>query len=392
MEQSIPKKSVSKFLKRYHSRETIRSYQRVLVAFLDYVFDIEQTHRVDGPGSAPDIEFYDRLALDYLDESRDYAGDLAEYIAARGPAPAPGTIRKDKTVIIGWLGANKIFLHPQETRGIRTGGRARTRDRIPTPDELKQIMEHCDLQMRLYLLMLSSSGMRPGEAIRLQWTDIDEARGRVFIRAEITKTRESRVCFISREAMDLYQQWKVYYPRYLEKIDALTPWADTTSDTRLIFPTTYNSILEKFTRALKKAGLDERDPSTRRTVIHLHGLRKYFRTRLPMGGATVDVTEELMGHEGYLSGSYLRLTEADLEAAYRQTEPALWIYRTKPINEGELKQLESENRELRGELADIQRQIATMNAMQADINANPEALQRLVDARIKELMGKSSGA
>lgn len=388
MEQAIPKKSISKFLKRYHSRETIRSYQRVLVAFLDYVFDIEQTHRVDGPRSAPDIEFYDRLAIDYLDEPRDHAGDLAEYIGARGPAPAPATIQKDKTVIISWLGANKIFLHPQETRGIRTGGRARTRDRIPTPGELKQIMEHCDLQMRLYLLMLSSSGMRPGEAIRLQWADIDETRGRVFIRAEITKTRESRICFISREAMDLYQQWKIYYPRYLEKKDALTPWADAVSDTRLVFPTTYNSILDKFTRALKKAGLDERDPSTRRTVIHLHGLRKYFRTRLPMGGATVDVTEALMGHEGYLSGSYLRLTEADLEATYRQAEPEIWIYKTRPINEEQLKQLESENQELRGELNQVQQQIATLSDATSIANKGLEAILQNPDkfAKLQKLL------
>ncbi len=387
MEQTIPKKSISKFLKRYHNPETLRSYQRCLVKFVGYVFDIEQTHRVDGARSAPDLEFYDRLAIEYLTEPRDYAGDLAEFVASLGSAP-PATKRGHKSVVINWLAANKIFLHPQETRGIRTNGRARTRDRIPTTAELKQIMEHCDLQMRLYLLVLSSSGMRPGEAIQLQWTDIDEARGRVFIRAEIAKNKESRICFISQEAMELYQQWKVFYPRYLEKKDALTPWADTVSDTRRIFPATYNATLEKFTRALRKAGLDERDPSTRRTVIHFHGMRKFFRTRLPMGGATVDVTEEIMGHEGYLSGSYLRLTEADLERAYRQAEHELWIYKTKPINEGELKHLESENRELRGELVDIRRQIAMMNAMQADINANPEALQRLVDERIKALMGE----
>lgn len=375
MEQTIPKKSVSKFLKRYRSFETVRSYQRCLVKFLDYVFDLDQTRRVDGARSAPDLEYYDRLALEYLAEPRDHAGDLAEFVAFLGSAP-PTTKRGYKSVVVSWLAANKLYLHPQETRRIRTAGRARTRDRIPTREEIRQVLEHCDLLLRLFLMILSSTGMRPGEALHLLWTDIDEVRGRVFLRAEITKTRESRVCYMSLEAMEMYQQWGAYYPQYLKKRRALTPWAgrDADTDTRRVFPLTYNAVLEKFTRALQKAGLDERDPSTRRHVIHFHGMRKFFRTRLPMGGATVDVTEELMGHEGYLAGSYVRLTEADLKAAYRQAEHELWIYKTRPINDEELKQLESENRELRGELDQIQQQIGEIN--EAIVTARMAVLAR----------------
>jgi prefoldin subunit 5 len=48
--------------------------------------------------------------------------------------------------------------------------------------------------------------------------------------------------------------------------------------------------------------------------------------------------------------------------------------------------LKEENITLRAELTQIQRQIATMNAMQADVSATPEALQQLVDERIKALM------
>lgn len=387
MQKTAPKKSISKFLKRYHSWETIRSYKTSLVKFLDYVFDIEQTHRVNGARSAPDLKVYDPLALDYLSEPRDYAGDLAEFVASLGAAP-PSTKRTYKSVVVNWFAANKIFLHPQETRGIRTSGRARTRDRIPTPEELKQIMEHCDLQMRFYLLLLSSTGMRPGEAIQLRWDDIDEDRGRIFIRAEITKNRESRICFMSTEAMELYRQWVAYYPKYVEKKDAITSWAEFESDTRLIFPVAYNAVLDKFTRALQKAGLNERDPSTRRHVIHFHGMRKYFRTRLPMGGATVDVTEELMGHEGYLAGSYLRLTEEDLETAYREAEHELWVYKTRPINEEELKRVEADYRDLQEKYDQMQRQVAAMAAMQADVSATPEALQLMIDERIRALMGE----
>jgi hypothetical protein len=60
-----------------------------------------------------------------------------------------------------------------------------------------------------------------------------------------------------------------------------------------------------------------------------------------------------------------------------------------PYDREDLTHLERENQELSGELAGIQRQIAMMNALQADVSATPEALQRLVDERI--LAMKSSG-
>lgn len=101
------------------------------------------------------------------------------------------------------------------------------------------------------------------------------------------------------------------------------------------------------------------------------------------GGNAIDVVEALMGHEGYLTGAYVRLTIQELEAFYRKNEHLLWIYRTKPINEGELRQLEQENRVLQGELTNIKQQIALMNAMQNSIT--PDALQEMIDSRLRAL-------
>lgn len=380
MKSAKLKKSISQYLKRYHSIQTVRSYRRCLVQFMDYIFEIDQTRRINGPRSTPDMKFYDDMALRYLNDARDHADDLATFIASQGEE-MPAKQHTQKTVIIGWLAANDIYLHPVQTRRIRTSGKGRSRDRILKPGELRQILDHCDLQMKAYLLILSSSGMRPGELLKLHWDDVDADGSRIFLRAEITKTKTSRLTFISGEAAEVYQQWREYYPQYVAKHDAYVPWA--TADPRRIFPMTYGAILDKFNRALGKAGLDDRDLSTRRRRNHLHGMRKYFRTRLPMGGATIDVTEALMGHEGYLTGSYVRLTEADLESAYRQAERELWVYKTKPINEEQLMRLEAKNQELQERSDRFERQLAELTAMQADVAAYPEALQQLVDARIR---------
>jgi hypothetical protein len=44
-------------------------------------------------------------------------------------------------------------------------------------------------------------------------------------------------------------------------------------------------------------------------------LRKYFRT---YHGAPVEIKEVIMGHEGYLTGSYVRYTVEELREAYEK--------------------------------------------------------------------------
>ncbi|MFA6673432.1 MAG: hypothetical protein WCS24_12360, partial [Methanoculleus sp.] len=155
------------------------------------------------------------------------------------------------------------------------------------------------------------------------------------------------------------------------------------------FPLSYNGLRDKYGRVLERCGLDEKDPTTGWLVLRLHVMRKYFRTRLPQGGASIDAVEQMLGHSGYCDGAYVRLTDEEIEAAYRGAESSLWIFKEPPYNKEDLTRLERENQALRGELAGIQRQITMMNAMQADVGATPEALQRLVDARIRAM--KSSG-
>jgi integrase len=383
-------RDLSKFLKN-RPKNTIQSYRGAVVRFLNFIFDVDETRRHGPRKTDPvDMEFYDQLSLEYLNGERDtfdFGDDLRDFIRASSGL-SPKTLGIYKSVVLSWLGENHIYLPTQMTRRVKAGGRAQTRDRIPTVGELRRILSHGDLHMKALILTLSSSGMRPGEALAITWDNVDLDRRHIFIPAEITKTKEARDVFVSAECVEVLSEWREYHSQYVEKVDAFTWQEDFVRNPDLVFPATYDSTRSKFSRILERAGLDERDPTTGRRILHLHGMRKFFRTRLPQGGCPLDVVELLLGHTGYLSDSYVRLTPEDLERAYREAEHELWIYRTKPINEGQLKQLESENQELRGELADIQRQLATMNAMQASIAGDPEALQELVDKRIKALVGE----
>jgi len=223
------------------------------------------------------------------------------------------------------------------------------------------ILDHGDLQSRALILVLSSSGMRVGEALQLKWRDVDMEHGMIRIRGEITKTQTPRVTFISQEAMAVLKQWNGYHASYIEgKRTRRDIYQGRREDRDLIFPTSYSNARGKFTLAMEKAGLDERCGSTDRFRVHIHVLRKYFRTKLPQGGASVDVVEELMGHEGYLSGAYLRLTDEEIEKEYRAAESALWIFKEPAINTEELKRIEGENVRLREEGAKQQQEAEAM--------------------------------
>ena len=382
-------RDITRFV-RGRPKNTARAYQGALVKFLSWVNNEPDIKRATPYIRSPvDLAHYNTLAIEYLNSDRDefdFADDLRDYLREKA-ASAPKSLESYKAAIISWLAENHVYLPAEMTRRIKVGGKSLTRDRAPTIEELRHILNHSDLQLKAYLLTLTSAGLRPGEGLGIEWSDVDLSTGKIHIRREIAKNGEPRDTFISSEALEVLLQWQAYHPLYAEKADAYTIPDEYIRDTNRVFPLSYNGVRDKYGRVLEKCGLDEKDPTTGWLVLRLHVMRKFFRTRLPQGGASIDAVEQMLGHEGYLGGAYVRLTEEEVEAAYRAAESALWIYKEPPYNKEDLTRLERENQALKGELSDVRRQIAMMSAMQASVASEPEALQELIDARIRALKG-----
>jgi len=83
--------------------------------------------------------------------------------------------------------------------------------------------------------------------------------------------------------------------------------------------------------AIKNAGLKERDPSTGRFSLHIHQLRKFFRSQLALA-CPVDIVEMLMGHSGYLTDAYRRFTRKQMAEYYLKGEYLLSVHAIKEIN------------------------------------------------------------
>ena len=213
-----------------------------------------------------------------------------------------------------------------------------TADRVPTPEELRSVLTHTDVRGKALVTMLASSGMRVGEFLTLRVKDVDLSKSpaTVYLRAEVTKDRQKRYCFISDEAVTFLKDF--LRDRINNPGDYIFPTSTRGREHKTgNLPMSYWNADHIFSLALKNAGLEEKDDQGRDT-IHIHCLRKFFFTQMlqPVGR---DVAEALMGHKLFLDSAYRRYTEDQMREFYLKGMEAVTIMlRKRGLSQDEIKQ------------------------------------------------------
>lgn len=232
----------------------------------------------------------------------------------------PKTINAYVAAVISYYKDHGITLDPIAWQNIRRRllppAHATTFDKAGTHDEWKRILSYMTLKPRSLFLFLLSSGCRIGETLQLRISDLDLATDppRAYIRPEYTKGGfGGRIVFFTYEARDAIEQYlelklnlglkkktphRVYIPKWHRYV-----YFEEHEDDR-VWDINHQTASEFLYEALRRAGLDERDPRTGRRLIHIHSTRKFFRSNCGLPDA---LTHALMGHRGYLDRSYLRL-------------------------------------------------------------------------------------
>jgi integrase len=262
-----------------------------------------------------------------------------------------------------------VKLDPEEIKTIikRNKGmgsnRPLTKDRPPSYVELRQILTHGETVEKTFYLMLLSSGMRIGElcSIKIQNVYMNENPVRIDIPSNFTKTGERRTTFISNEAKNFLVEWLKIRQGYMQLVKNRTKNLPTKlkipeNDNRL-FPFATITAWKRWVKMCKRAGFTERDSQTNRAILHPHGLRKFFRTH--MGSKIgVDKTEELLGHEGYLTAEYRRHTDKELAESYLLGMGVLNIFEREIAQDltdvnAQLKEAYEERERMRAELTEM---------------------------------------
>lgn len=161
-----------------------------------------------------------------------------------------------------------------------------------------------DPRIEIMVLLAGDAGLRRGEVLGLEWTDVDAKRSTIHVQrsvygAHVTTPkggRSRRVPMTGRLAEALRNHRHLRGPRVLVHEDGS--------------PVAKKALEEWMQKATRKAGL----PSSR----ELHALRHTFCSHLAMQGAPAKAIQELAGHMNLTTTlRYMHLSPAAKDAAVR---------------------------------------------------------------------------
>ena len=152
------------------------------------------------------------------------------------------------------------------------------RKRVFSEVEYQRLLEESPLWLRRIVIMARGTGMRQGEILKLQWSDVDLKTGFVRLQASMTKTDEARSVRLLPDVVAMLRE----VPRAVH-----TPYVFLSANNRPIpYWTTYVQKIWK--RSLEKAGVEG---------ACFHDLRHDFVTRAMRSGNASHVVMKQVGHK-----------------------------------------------------------------------------------------------
>jgi integrase len=157
----------------------------------------------------------------------------------------------------------KVKLLPENNKRLR----------FLSQEECQTLIEKCDTHVKPIVITALNTGMRKGEILSLQWSQIDLKHG--FILLDITKNGERREIPINDTLKNVFQG-------ITRRLDI--PWVfyDPKSGER------FKEVKKSFHTALKRAKIQD---------FHFHDLRHCFASHLVMAGVDLTTVKELLGHK-----------------------------------------------------------------------------------------------
>ena len=373
------KNPVDKFIAVFNSKNTKRNYANALFDYFSSVYDDPKLEDAEAKR-----QWTKQKAVQYLSEKREFEEDINNFVTSCTKF-APKSARLKLTAAKMFLLENKIELSQLFWKRVSKhikGSRALTIDRVPENIELRKLVSHMQIHGKTLVLMLSSSGMRIGEALglKLENVTVEGDLLRIQIPGALTKTGNSRVTFASRETKEAFEEWLKVRDQYILSAVGKSHFYLKAKEDDRVFPFLVQTAYRVWANALEKTGMTARDPTTKRRLAHPHVLRKFFRTRL---GSVIqsDVVEALMGHEEGLTEVYRKYSEKDMLRMYAEGEHAILLFGEMSGNAQQLRQEVNQAYRQNFELR------ATVDAMKTELKSVEEMRQKLnaYETKIKKL-------
>ena len=323
-------KEIDKFLDSVyvisHSSSTVRVYKLGINHFAKFV----ETQYNCSLGDI--VESIKGKSLDPYDVLKEYV----VYLDKQGKKPA--TLKLMITSVKGFLRHCKIQIYSEEFQSrVRLPKNVRQREEPLTKEIILRLLNIVSPKLRAIILVAVASGMRVGEIIQLRLDDIDFESKPILIRirAETTKTRETRETFLTEEATRTLKDYLVRFFGWKEngsneEIQAKVIFGRT-SKSQISDEEYYKKPLQTRESCLINSmrGYTQKVPELAKLnengqrMIHFHAFRKFFYTALSNVVGS-NYAHALMGHHEYLD-TYYNLPEEKKRELYLKAEPHLTI-------------------------------------------------------------------
>jgi integrase len=340
-------KPVSYAFKVLNSQQTLFHYKRRMKYFFDYLklpgADIEEqalnymSHIKEEDNQA----FVEESIINYVDYQKQRVKKHELAASSLKSLYAPIKLfcemhRLDKSV--SW----KII-----SRGLPKG-KAASNDRIPTPDEIRKLVEYPDHRIKPIVYIMISSGIRLGAWDYLQWkhvTPIRDEAGKLLAAKLLVydKEPEEYITFASPQAYNALKKYMDFRASYGEEIKPDSPLIRNIWRTVDIKRTrekggrvglatapkglSSEAIKRILIRAQVEQGIRPILPKgvRRHEWKEAHGLRKFFETYAEVAGVKTSFVKILMARSQGVEDSYNKPTADMLLTEYSKAIDKLTV-------------------------------------------------------------------
>ena len=326
-----------------------------------------------------DLEIAGRIKKEKIDVFQ-VVKEFIVYLDKLGMKPA--TIKLLVTVLRGYLGHLGIRIYSEDfRRSVRLPRKIRQREEPLTKEIIVRLLRNLPTKLQTAVLVATASGMRIGELVQLKISDVDfdSKPTQIRIRAETTKTKESRETYLTDETTRTLKDyitrsfgWKEGQPNEAVRNQVIfgrtslardknkpnSKLRKKDSELRCTPQFIAESVLVNSLKLhIRKIPQLNQLNENGRHVIHFHAFRKYFRTTV--GDAVGrDYAEALMGHHFYLD-TYYNLPEDKRREMYLKAESYLTISDFSRI-EKSLSNISAKYTEIEEQVASFKRYLNTV--------------------------------
>ena len=382
---SIIEKYLERKFRNSRSYSTKSSYKVAINRFVEY---LRVQHNLDLNQLLRKIKETKEI------ESIDLLDDYYSFLSKDKKRLRSSTIRLYLIVAKDFLNSEGCKIYSEDlNQRFRLPKRIQTYEEGLTKEIINRIIRLANPKLATIILMICSSGMRIAETIQIRLSDVDFTKTptTIKIRAETTKTRESRIVCISSEATNILQDYLekyqfssgyIFLKTHEQKISELKSRLEQNSYDRAIFRnkdkkrlatlesevkrlskeelyaksviTTRHSLENQLSKVIENIPDLSKKNENGRNSIHFHAFRAWFKTQVTDAHQS-DFAEALMGHKS-LKLIYYRQNEKARAQTYQDVEHSITIADTEKIDEN-YSELQKDDLELRGIVDNLSRQL-----------------------------------